>query len=433
LRALPDAVADVLRPGGRVFYGWWIVLAGGGIQWLGAMLFAQSTGAYMVLLQDEFGWSSTIVSLAFALTRVESGLLGPIQGWLADRYGPRAILQIGTVVFGLSFVLFSRVESLLGFFVVFALLAIGSSLGGFATLMVSIVHFFDRHRAKAVSISQIGYSLGGLCVPAVVFCLESYGWRNTALVSGLLLLLLGVPMGLAVRHRPDDVGEVPDGRARNADELARLPVQYALSRDFTAAEAVRTRAFWLLSAGHALALLIVSAVMLHLVPHLTRGLGYTLTQAGAVVALMTAFQVAGQIVGGLAGDRFDKRRIAAVCMFAHAGGLLLVTYASSVWMVLGFALLHGFAWGARGPLMVALRADFFGASAFGAIMGWSSLIVMFGMSGGPIVAGVLSDASGDYVSGFTLLSVLSVFGAACFLGVRAPARPQSAAQRGERP
>jgi MFS family permease len=281
----------------------------------------------------------------------------------------------------------------------------------------------------------------------VVLCLESYGWRDTALVSGLLLLVLGVPMGLAVRHRPADVGEVPDGRVRNADELARLPVQHALSRDFTAAEAVRTRAFWLLSAGHGLALLIVSAVMLHLVPHLTRGLGYSLTQAGAVVALMTAFQVAGQIVGGLAGDRFDKRRIAAVCMFAHAGGLLLVTYAASVWMVFGFALLHGFAWGARGPLMVALRADFFGAGAFGTIMGWSSLIVMFGMSGGPIVAGVMSDASGDYLSGFTLLSVLSVFGAACFLGARAPARPQSSAatapappepgavrvQRGERP
>ena len=102
------------------------------------------------------------------------------------------------------------------------------------------------------------------------------------------------------------------------------------SRDFTAAEAVHTSAFWLLSSGHALALLIVSAVMLHLVPHLTRGLHYSLTEAGGIVALMTAFQLTGQIVGGLLGDRFEKRWICTICMFAHAGGLLLITYSTSM-------------------------------------------------------------------------------------------------------
>ena len=417
------SLGDVVRPRGRIFYGWWIVLAGGGIQWLGAMLWAQSIGAYMVLLQDEFGWSSTIVSVAFALTRVESGLLGPIQGWLADRYGPRAILQIGTVMFGAGFMLFSLVDSILTFFLIFALMAVGASLGGYATLMVSIVHWFDRHRAKAVSISQIGYSMGGLCVPLVVLCLEALGWRATALVSGAVILAIGLPLGLLVRHRPGTYNEVADGRARSAAELALAPHMSDGSRDFTAAEAVRTRAFWLVSSGHALALLIVSAVMLHLVPHLTRGLDYSLPQAGGIVALMTAFQLVGQIVGGMLGDRFDKRWICAVCMFAHTGGLLLVTYASSFSMVLAFTVLHGLAWGVRGPLMVALRADYFGAAAFGAIMGWSSLIVMFGMSGGPIIAGVMHDMFGDYRSGFTLLSVLSLTGAVCFLGASTPRRP----------
>jgi len=410
-----------------IFRGWWIVLAGGGIQWLGAAFWAQSIGAYMVLLQDEFGWSSTIISLAFALTRVESGLLGPLQGWMADRFGPRVMLQVGTVMFGIGFLLFSQIDSILTFFLVFALMAVGASIGGFPTLMVAIVHWFDRHRAKAVSWSQMGYSIGGLCVPLVVLCLEVYGWRTTAIASGVLILLAGLPMCLVVQHRPETVGEVPDGRLRNDVERARMPHLHAGSRDFTAAEAVRTPAFWYLSSGHALSLLIVSAVMLHLVPHLTGGLGYSLTEAGAVVALMTAFQISGQLMGGVLGDRFDKRRIAAVCMFAHAGGLLLVTYANAVSMVIGFALLHGIAWGTRGPLMVALRADFFGAAAFGSIMGWSSLIVMFGMSGGPIIAGVMHDSSGDYVSGFTLLALLSLAGAVCFLKARPPARPNAVA------
>ena len=425
VNVLAQTFDDVVRPGGRIFYGWWIVLAGGGIQWIGAMFWAASTGAYMVLLQDEFGWSSTIVSIAFALTRVESGLLGPIQGWMADRYGPRTILQIGTVMFGIGFMLFSRVDSLLTFFLTFALMAVGSSLGGFATLMVAIVNWFDRNRAKAVSISQTGYAVGGLCVPLVVLCLGTFGWRTTALFSGIAILLIGLPIGLIVRHRPEPYNEVPDGRARNAEELARAPHLSDGSRDFTAPEAVRTSAFWLLSSGHALALLIVSAVMLHLVPHLTRGLHYSLTEAGGIVAMMTAFQLTGQIVGGLLGDRFNKRWICAVCMLAHAGGLLLVTYSFSMLMVFGFAVLHGLAWGIRGPLMVALRADFFGAASFGAIMGWSSLIVMFGMSGGPIIAGVLHDMTGNYRSGFTLLAVLSLAGAFCFLAAKPPRRPQA--------
>jgi MFS family permease len=328
-------------------------------------------------------------------------------------------------MFGVGFMLFSQVDSILTFFLTFALIAVGSSLGGFATLMVAIVHWFDRHRAKAVSISQIGYSIGGLCVPLVVLCLDSFGWRSTALASGALILIMGLPMGILVRHRPGPYNEVPDGRPRSVVELARAPHMSDGSRDFTAAEAVRTRAFWLLSSGHALSLLIVSAVMLHLVPHLNRGLGYSLTEAGAIVAVMTGFQLTGQVVGGMLGDRFDKRWICAICMLAHAGGLLLVTYASSILMVLGFAVLHGLAWGVRGPLMVALRADFFGAAAFGAIMGWSSLIVMFGMSGGPIIAGVLSDLTGDYRSGFTLLAVSSLAGAFCFLGARSPQRPMA--------
>jgi MFS family permease len=423
--ALLRALDDVIRPGGRVFYGWWIVLASAGVQLLGGALWSQATGAYMVLMQAEFGWSATVVSLAFALTRVESGLLGPLQGWMADRFGPRAILQLGTVIFGVGCMMFSQVDSLLSFFLIFALIAIGSSLGGFATLMVSLVHWFDRHRSKAVSISQIGYSVGGLCLPAVVWSLETYGWRNTAFASGVIILLLGLPIGHVVRHRPEDRGDVPDGRVRTEVELAAAPHVSDGSRDFTAGEAARTPAFWLISLGHALALLIVSAVMLHLVPHLTRGLGYSLTAAGGVVALMTAFQIAGQLAGGMLGDRFDKRWICAVCMLAHAGGLLCVTYATSFAMVFAFAALHGLAWGIRGPLIVAIRADYFGATAFGAIMGWSSLIAMFGMSGGPIVVGVMHDAMGDYVGGFALLAVLSLAGVACFLGARQPARPQA--------
>lgn len=417
----------VVRPRGHVFYGWYIVGAGGGIQMLSGLLWMQSYGAYVVLLQQDFGWSKALVAGAFALTRIESGVLGPLQGWLADRYGPRAILRVGILIFGAGFMLFSQIDSLLGFYLTFALIAVGSSLGGFATIMVSLVNWFSRHRAKAVALSQIGYSLGGLSVPIIILCLEAFGWRTTALLSGVIVLVVGLPLVQMVKHRPAEIGEAADGTLMPTGGDGQGDVGFDGRRDFTARQAVRTPAFWLISFGHASALLVVSAVMVHLVPHLTEGLGYSLPAAGLVVAMMTAFQMAGQIGGGYLGDKFDKRWICIACMVAHCVALVMIAYATGLAMVIGFALLHGLAWGTRGPLMVALRADYFGASSFGTIMGFSSLIVMLGMSTGPVLAGYLADVHGNYELGFSILAAGAFIGSFCFLAATKPPAPRAPA------
>ena len=93
-------------------------------------------------------------------------------------------------------------------------------------------------------------------------------------------------------------------------------------------------------------------------------------------------------------------------------------------MVLLFTALHGLAWGIRGPLMVALRADYFGPSSFGTIMGFSSLIVMLGMSAGPIYAGYMADIHGNYELGFSTLAIGALVGSFCFVFARPPAHPQ---------
>lgn len=427
MNALFHNLDQMFRPRGHVFYGWWIVAAAGGVQWLAGVLWMQSYGAYMVFLLEDFGWSKALVAGAFALTRIESGILGPLQGWLVDRFGPRLILTIGTILFGIGFMLFSLVDSLLTFYLCFVLIALGSSLGGFATLMVSIVGWFNRHRAKAIAISQLGFSIGGLSVPLVIFMLQTFGWRTTAFISGIAVLVVGLPLVQLIRHRPEDHGELPDGQAPLAERVGAedgTATDAPETRDFTAREAMRTSSFWLISVGHALALLTVSAMMVHLIAHLTESLDYSLTEAGGVVALLTGFMMMGQLSGGYLGDRFNKRVICAGCMVAHAAGLLLVTFASTtaypLVMVFAFTVLHGLAWGTRGPLMVALRADYFGASSFGTIMGFSSLIVMLGMSGGPIFAGLMADIYGDYQIGLAVLAGLSLLGSLCFLAATPP-------------
>ncbi len=148
------------------------------------------------------------------------------------------------------------------------------------------------------------------------------------------------------------------------------------ARDFTAREALRTPAFWLLSLGHGCALFVVTGVNTHAIMHMKEGLGYTIEAASFAMMLQTLAQLVGVGLAAWIGDRFDKRILSALCMLGHMGGLLFLTYATGPAMIVAYAILHGTAWGLRGPLLQAIRADFFGRRAIGMILGLSFMIIV---------------------------------------------------------
>jgi sugar phosphate permease len=409
----------------RVFHGWYMVGAGMGLQFLQASLMTQSFGAYVAVLQAERGWSKTALSGAAALHQMEVAILGPVMGWIIDRFGPQGMIRIGVVVFGSGLMLLSLTESLASFYGAFIVIALGTSMCGFFPINVALINWFERWRARALSAMSLGMALGGVAVPVVAWSLQTFGWRKTALVSGVIAIVVGLPLSLVMRRRPEDHGETVDGIPARQPSTQETSVEDSadLSRDFTAREALHTPAFWLLSLGHGFALFVVQAVSVHAITHMNQGLGYTLEQASLVFMLLTLCQIGGVFVGWAIGDRFEKRLIAAACMLMHASGLLLLTYAASLWMVLGFAVLHGTAWGLRGPFMQAIRADYFGRSAIGMILGLSFMIIVIGQIGGPMIAGILADLTGNYRSGFTILALLAGLGSLFFFFATKPQRP----------
>ncbi|MDP2640393.1 MAG: MFS transporter [Betaproteobacteria bacterium] len=403
----------------KIFYGWRMVAAGGGIQFLQAALLHQAFGAYFAVLVEEQGWSKTALSGAAVLQPMEAALLGPVLGWVVDRFGPQGMIRAGIVTFGLGFLLLSQIDTLAGFYAAFIVIALGSSLCGFFPVNVAIIHWFDRRRARALSILSLGLAFGGMFVPVIAWSMQSYGWRATAFASGLAAMVIGWPLARVFRRRPEDVGESVDGLPPAAADPGRTDT--SAQRQFTAREALRTGAFWLLSLGHGFALLIVYAVNVHAITHMKEGLGYSVAEASFVITLMVVAQVGGVLLGWAIGDRFQKRMIAAFCMLMHAAGLLMLTYAAGPVMLAAFALLHGGAWGLRGPMMQAIRADYFGRRSIGMILGLSSLIIVIGQIGGPMVAGVLADLTGNYRAGFTVLALLAGLGSLFFLLAKKPA------------
>jgi MFS family permease len=404
----------------RRFLGWRIAWGALTLQGMIAALFLQAYGVYAAFWMAEFGWSRTTISLIYSLHRTESGLLGPLHGWLLQRVSPRRLILVGVLMLGGGFLVLSVVDGLVTFIATFLVMAVGASLSGILSLTTVLVNWFERRRARAMAMLATGLSLGGLAVPLVGASMEAFGWRATAAGSGLFVLAVGMPLSRLMHRDPESLGMRPDGDEAvgpgGGDHRSAAPT-------WTARQALRSRAFWQISIGHATAIAVVSAVIVHFVVYLQQMLSLGVTLAATVLTVATAVTILGQAIGGWLGDRYPKRHLAGIGMLGHAGAMALLAGAAHLPVVVVAAILHGLAWGLRGPLMGAMRADHFGRASFAMIMGISSMVVMLGSLLGPLLLGLLADVTGDYRLGFLGLSAIAVAGALAFFTLPAPHDP----------
>jgi MFS family permease len=391
------------------------------LQALAGGLQFHSFGAYFVFLQADFGWSRTLISGASSLSGLAAGSFGLVQGWLINRFGPRPVIRLGIVLFGLGFALLSRIEDAPGFYLANFLITLGFGLAGFLTVNIVLANWFQRWRARAMALAAMGGSLAGLLVPVIAWSLQTFGWRATALASAVAALAIGLPVTQMMRGAPEAYGLVPDGaRPVPVASTAGAPRFVDARAGLTTGQALRTPAFWLLTGGHGLALVAVSSLAVHLIPYLVNQVHFAIPLAAAMVAVFTVVSVFGQVIGGFFGDRFSKRFIAAGCMAMHTAGVLLLAFGTTLPFVLAFAVLHGLAWGIRGPLMMAVRADYFGRRSFATIEGIASFIVTICAVAGPLIVGITADRLGDYRPSLLFLAFATSCGILCFLFARRP-------------
>ncbi|MEM9203590.1 MAG: MFS transporter [Actinomycetota bacterium] len=403
---MADATTETTN---RTYTGWRVVGANSLVWSLQSMVWVQGFGNLAVELRDQFGWSKTFLSVVFGATRAEIALIGPAQGRAIQQRGVKRIMRTGAIASAIGFVAVSVIDTRWQFFVAMMVLAIGMSLVGFLTISAATVAWFEKRRARALSIQTMGFAVGGFASPVMVWGFQQIGWRWTVLiVGGLLSSAAWFAAGISGR-RPEDTGEPMDGLTD--EEAAETPqAEGVTTRHLTAGEAIRTRSFWMISFGHAFALLVVVSSMAHLALYLTEDRGYSAGSAAVVAGIVPLVQIVGTAVGGFLGDRVNKRLISGVAMQMHGAALLTLVWVDAGFAVVVFIVLHGLAWGVRGPQMQAIRADYFGSTSFATIMGWSNIIVTMGAIAGPVIAGTLADATGDYRLGFTILGIAAACG-----------------------
>ena len=423
---------------GGIFYGWWLVGIAAIVMILSIVPFFHTMTAWFVVLERHFGWNRTQLSLAFSLSRVEGGILGPLEGLLIDRLGPRRMVIIGLTILGIGFLIFSGVQELWQFYVAFLTMSLGMGLGTWLPMMTVLNGWFVRRRAMAMSLVLVGYRLGVVAfVPLLTWAIDDdqFGWRAVAGGIAILVILVAFPISRLVRNRPEQYGQHPDGDEDASGSVAAdamdAPQPSQQELEFTWREAMRTRAFWLMSFGHGCCSAVIVTIMVHLGPMLTDR-GFSLQTVGWVVSAYTAIGIVSTLVGGHIGDRVSIRHAIFGFAILQSAAVLVLTMAHSIQMVLLFALLMGAGEG-RGSLTTAIRGVYFGRRAFASIMGMSMVPMNVLLFAAPLFAGYMFDTTQSYFIPFTTIGVVSATGASLFLLLGEPARLISPTDRNSVP
>ena len=382
----------------------------------------QGVGTFFVALERNFGWNRTTLSGAFALSRAEGALLGPIEGFLVDRLGTRRMVVIGYFIMGIGFLFYSQIQEVWHFYLAYLAISLGSGVGGWIAIVTLINNWFSRRRALAMSIAVSGVQLGGFLVPLMAWGIENHDFRMTSLGIGVVLILVAVPASRFMHNLPEDVGLQPDGEPvlrAEGTSVGATGSEAPESNEMTPAQALRTVAFWVIAVARLTSVVSIITLSVHLVPKLTDS-GISLITANFVVTLYTFVAFLSGFVAGYLADRTSKVLVLFVCMFLQALAMTILALTDSLPMAVVFAVLWGAGFGGRVPLLTAIIGDFFGRRNFGSILGINMVPSNIAMIFAPLFAGLMFDLRQSYFIPFITFAVMGFIGAFVILMARQP-------------
>ncbi len=382
-----------------IFYGWWIV----GACFLIALytigvVFYGFTAVFEPVVH-EFGWSYAQVSLASSIRGLEAGLLAPVVGMLIDRWGPRKLIFGGVIFTGMGLIVFSQMTSLLMFYVASVLMAIGLSSSGLSVMMTAVTHWFRKKAGLAIGIMVSGFGASGLVVPVVVGLVDTYEWRTAMLVLALGVFIIGLPLSLVIRHKPEQYGYFPDGiKPDTSRDDAGVPVITARTESSTGLrKAMRSRVFWFIILALIPQFIVVTAVVTHVMTYLS-SLDIPRSVSGLAATAIPLLSIGGRFGFGWLTDRFDAGKLMMVALMSLALGLVCFEFVGSglTWLLVPALTFFGIGYGGNITLLGIVVARYFGRGNFGSILGWIWGILLVGNVAGPPVAGWVFDTYGSY-------------------------------------
>ena len=398
----------------KLFYGWYMVAA----SWI--MVFLTGAVAVSIFFKpmlEEFGWDRATLSSVQSIALIAFMITAPFLGQLIDRFGPKTMVLVSLVPQVLSRLLNGVATNIWHLY----LARFFFNVNAMPATNVLLNRWFVKKRGTALHIAATGMSVGTMILaPISQYLILLWGWRPTMLFWAGVSFVITLPLALIIKDNPEDKGYAPDGEPldgvrpiepspgpEDATSQAKLVVQKGNSFP----EAVKTRAFWFLTASHIICGIGDGFMMTHIVIFAT-DVGYPDMVGASLISVQGGVNLIGVLVTGMLSDRIARKNVLALTHFARGISFVIMVIfvllgGDSLWLLYVAMAFFGFGWFTTAPLAAGLVADLFGSLRMGTILGVVTAFHMFGMATGAYAGGAIFELTHSYYLVFLIQGLLS--------------------------
>ena len=386
---------------------------------------SQAFAILMVVIQQEFGWALTWITLAYFFRSIMGAVLSPLAGWLGDRYGARKVLIVAAATYVVGLVLLGTMDQIWQLYLYYSFI-LGISQAMFrVNIPTTVAAWFKTRLGVATGIQQSAGGMGtSIVAPALAFLLSRTDW-NTAMwiiaavggviVFALVTLFHSDPASRGMKPFGADEGDsAPPPRPMNST-ITKLRSQIFLQK------ARNTAAFWNLIAIHYLGCVGHSIVFVGVIFYATT-MGISLEAAAFVITIYSLASVVSRFMTPVLADQFGAKGVMALAYFVQGISVFLLLWTTELWHFYGFAVLFGLGMGGEMSAFLVINRQYYGMGPVRAVFGFQSMGAGFGMALGGLIAGFVYDVFGSYDVAWYISIGASFGGAICILFLKSTSR-----------
>jgi MFS family permease len=396
-------VSPVAEPASRFFYGFVIAIAAFFVLFSAyGLRFAY--GVFFKPMAEQLHMNAATTSAAYSISFFMEGVFSLISGGLADRFGPRIVLSLSSILVAAGYCLMPLVHSPWQLFLFYGIV-LGIGMGAMFVPLVSMTaRWFNTRRNLMTGLVSSGAGAGMLIVPSsAALLIDHYGWRTSFLIMGIIVPVIIFTAAQFMRRDPESTGAVPYGASR-------IPApEKSTEKEHKLHEALRTPQFWVVFGMSFWFSVLSMSYNIHIVPDAINA-GMPSTSAAHILALTGALLLAGRILLGTVADRRGEKPIFIFCFMLTTSALILIAFTQAHWAFFVSAIMIGFAQGGVGSSQSPLIASLFGLKSHGLIFGSLGIASTFGAAIGPLLTGFIFDRTGSYHWALLMCAAASLIG-----------------------
>ncbi len=391
----------------KIFYGWFIVGASFLIMALGWGIVFNTSSLFIEPLSETLNISRKAMNFTFTLRSFAQLIISLFSVVIFKRFKMINVMKVCSISLGVTFFLHSYIQSAIMLYFLNSISTISVILISVLPLSAILNNWFHIKRGLVVGISFMGSGIGGMLFsPITGYIIENYGWRPAYQFLGTAMFLIIVPVTFfLLKTRPKDIGDYPLGSSKetekqNENSNKELP-------GITLSKAMKTPRFWAISVASVLLSIVGISLMINISPHLTN-IGYSVTYAANVVALVMGALAFGKITLGHLFDRLGLRAATSIAVGSLILGTLGMLYATK--FIALFAVILGTGIGTAFYTIAnpIITTKVYGSKDYSSIYGFLTAVIGVGGIISPMIVGFLFDLSGSYYSSYKIMLVLGI-------------------------